>query len=165
MSWIDPGGGAVPPRRAIGRGAAARSAEVEAGVEEACEPLPRRRGVLRLLADALEVERPAEVEVPEREADVPDSHPGPRQPGRGDEQQRVDHPQTEQRGPGDARGEAGGAEARVLPEEAPLAGQEPDPAEPEGWQGQDHREQERTEELPATALEIEALAAEVRVRD
>src|SRR5262249_899213 len=72
---------------------------------------------------------------------------------------------TEQRGPGDARGEAGGAEARVLPEEAPLAGQEPDPAEPEGWQGQDHREQERTEELPATALEIEALPAEVRVRN
>src|SRR5262249_41010592 len=150
MRWIR--GRWSPSALRDGRGAADRSAEVEAGVEEAREPLPRRRGVLRLLADALEVHRPPEAEVPEREADVPDPHPGPGEPERGDEQEGVDHPQPEQRGPGDARGEAGGAEARVLPEEAPLAGQEPDPAEPERGQGQEQREQERPEQLAPPAL-------------
>src|SRR5438034_7019977 len=140
-------------------------AEVEASIEKAREPFAGRGGVLRLLVDSLEIERPMKVEVAEGEADVSDPHPGPGEAERHDEQHRVDEPQAEHGATGHARAEPSGAEGGVAPEEPPLVRGEPEPAEAERGHREEHRQHVRPEEIPASAREVESLVAEVGVRD
>src|SRR5262245_57888678 len=97
-------------------------AEVEAGVEKAREAFARRGGMLRLLADLLEIERSLELEVVEGEPDVPHADPGPGKPERGEQQHGVQQPEAQERAAGHRGAEPRAGEARVAPEEAPLAG-------------------------------------------
>src|SRR4029453_3856105 len=132
LTRAKPGGGEPPPpappgdaRR--GRCRVAALTGGEAGVEEARQALARGRRLLGLLPDALEVERSVQREVAESEVDIPHPHPRPGEAQRADEQDGIEHPEAEQRAARDRRVEPGRPEGGVLPEEPPLAGEEPDP--------------------------------------
>src|ERR1700692_4088896 len=88
-------------------------AEVEAGVEETGQALARGGRLLGLLPDALEVERSVQREVAEGEVDVPHPHPRPGEAKRTDEQDGIDHPETEQRATRDREAEPGRPESGV----------------------------------------------------
>src|SRR6185295_15440069 len=121
--------------------------------------------LLRLLLDAREVEGAYQGQVPEGEMDVAHPDPRPRDAQRADEQYEIDHPQPQQGAAGHATREARGPEGGVVPEVAALERHVPDPAQAERRQGQQDRHQEGPEELTPAPVEVELLAAEVRVRD
>src|SRR5262249_4702245 len=106
--------------RTGGAARASAPAQVETGNAEAREPFAGGGRHLRFLLDALELERPFERQVAEREPDVAHAHPGPRQPQRRDQQQHVDEVQAEHGPARDAGAKAGDAETRVVPEESAL---------------------------------------------
>src|SRR2546422_1482331 len=79
------------------------STEVEARIEEPRQPFPGGGRELRLLLDALEIDRALEREVPEGEPDVPHPHPRPAEPQRQHEEDPIDHVETQERAAGDRR--------------------------------------------------------------